>query len=326
MEIAQTMKGMVESFGGHIVIPALLECIKQEDTGLLTLSIGVENIALGIKECKEGECTIDHGAGDIIGGTAFVFGGWNTMKKYVPLCESAWVNSNIQPEFHRIMENVKNMVHDKSAKIDKALIAEEVVMAAEYLEEKNYYEFGKEIGQILKSLNTAKPAFEVVDPKKKMEHLAELTAGFYNGVGVNMGWNQLLECIYLADGAAEMAYADYTIWEEFFATHQLVSLFGALVFAFLTFQNVRQQVLPHCVPLSNTDFTPYDKVAQVLGHPSSLIKLAEKEIVFNGKSVTEEVVAAVKSCEADRLYKCGHDLGAIFADADALAKSERFLY
>ena len=77
--------------------------------------------------------------------------------------------------------------------------------------------------------------------------------------------------------------------------------------------------------MSKVDFSPYDKLAAILGHPSSFIDLAKEQVSWNGKTITEELVNAVQTCKAESLYECGHAIGSFFADG-VTSQKELFLY
>ena len=169
---------------------------------------------------------------------------------------------------------------------------------------------------------------EQLKADKLLADKATLVAeGFLNGTKVGtFNFEALLECIYVADGAAQSLEAGI---EEIEQAYKDKSLKEALIGAVETVSFVKslQQVIPMCaaVDAKSANWTNFNKIVDVIETPNATITVA-KNIVMNGHTITSDMQAAFEALRAGEYKAYGMALGDTFRRAAGNTDADLFLY
>ena len=81
------------------------------------MTAGIQAIEQGFKECQAGDCKMDAGLGDMLGGVYFTHNGIVNIKRYIPECKGAF-NPELESEYLKVMETAKSLFKNKDAKVE----------------------------------------------------------------------------------------------------------------------------------------------------------------------------------------------------------------
>ena len=205
------LQGVLSAFNGHINVMALLECIKQEDMGLLLWDGAYEQFeAYEQKKDK----------GDLAAAFILIVAGAAQMKQNLPICEAldpkTWDYSGFQKASQISFEDViKN----------EGPIARDTLNAVNAYKSGDYKGYGQQLGQILKYATGVKAQFPTQPEKtetSKREMAAKVAQGLLSSTQVgSINIQDLLICIYEADQSAEILYEGVEILEKAYKDHSI---------------------------------------------------------------------------------------------------------
>jgi hypothetical protein len=171
----------------------------------------------------------------------------------------------------------------------------------------------------------------VADPDQgeiNRQMVAEFTQGLLETTQVGeFNFTNLLMCIYEADQAALILYQAVEILEEAYHNKDLNEAVGGII-ASIAFITQLKQSLPVCEAVITTpqDWTHFDHICQVLEDPKDHIAVIGKDIIMNGKTITQDIGVALDAFRAADFRLFGRMLGKVLYMAAEGNPAELFLY
>jgi hypothetical protein len=193
-ELAEIFQGLMEAFGAHIDIYALLICIREEDQAVLMFDLAAKMIAQAIKT-KDFQ--------PLIGAVIGIVGGVQQFKKGLPACEAVVGHEFAFQQLDQCMDvaayplqNMEILEHD--VKINGKSILKDAEAAAAAYESGDFVGFGKNLGQILKLATEEVDVNQAVLAKEDdRTAVAQVAQGFLEAMKVGtFNFTNLLICIY----------------------------------------------------------------------------------------------------------------------------------
>ena len=318
-EMAETVQGMIQPFGAKIDIEALLICIYEEDQAALALDAAVTIIeeAIHDKDVIEG-----------VMGAIFVFAAYQQALQGLPACEaikpSEWNSKGFTSALDILAHPRKNMnlIKDKIIKNEATIIADlETAVAA--FRSGDFNMFGQQLGSILEFTQEQTVAADI---DRKM--VTEVAQGLLEATRVgHFDFTALLFCIYEADQAALILYEGVNIIEEAYKDKDVSEAIGGVI-AMIAFVQQLKKSIPVCesVDPATQDWTEFDKIVQTLWDAKSHMSIIEKDIVFNGMTITKDILEAIQAWEQKQYYNFGAKIGETMEAATEYNGSSLFLY
>lgn len=324
MKDALIMQGFLSQFGGNFNLYALLMCIYEEDQAALMFDVAVQTFMEAYEKKDPSEA---------IGGVIAVIAGVSQFKKGLPACEA--VDSSkfdftqldkcteiaVHPSEH--MKVIKNDLY-----VNGKAIMKDIKTAVAAYNSEDYFAFGQKMGEVLK-LATEEPV-EVVEEVKKTKKadkleivespdqhkidrkmITEFAQGFLETTQVGeFNFTNLLVCIYEADQAALILYQAVEILEEAYHKKDVNELIGGVIATIAFLQQLKQSI-PVCEAVDSTkqDWTHFDHIVQTLEDPKDHMAAVEKNIMFNGVTITEDISIALEAFRSEDFLLFGRQLG-----------------
>jgi hypothetical protein len=326
-ELAQIYQGLMEAYGAHIDVFALLICVREEDQAVLMFDLAAKMIAEAVK-------TKDYQS--LIGAVIAIVGGVQQFKKGLPACEAIVGHELAFEQLEHSMSIAANPIekfevlkHDVTIN-GKSILADAERAAAAY-EKGDYETFGKSLGEILR-LATEEPKetniFNAVATKSDNRTIvAEVAEGFLEAMKVGtFNFTNLLICIYQADQAALILYELVGLLEDAIKTHNVQDLIGVGILGFGFVQQLKQ-TLPVCeaVDTKSMDWTNVNQLEKIMEDPEDYVKQVGKNILVDGVVITEDMRKALLAYQDGEYQQFGFELGSALLLATE-GKQDLFLY
>lgn len=316
---------MLEPFGGHFNLEALLMCIYDEDQAALMLDVAVQAFekAWAGKEIE-----------DAIGGVIATVAAVQQFKQGLPACEAIDTKTFNFQEFETCTDIAVHPteyfeVIEKDILVNGVSITKDAMAAVKAYRAGKFEEFGQEMGKIIKLATEAKAVKVAKEdtPSPNATKAAEVAQGFLEATNVGkFNFTNLLICIYEADQAALILDEDVKLLEQAWKDKSIQEAIPGVIMAVAFVQQLKQS-LPVCeaVDTKNADWTTFDQIVEVAESPINHMQQVENDIEFNGVQITEDLSNALDAYRAGEYKKYGYQLGNILALATK--KNENlFLY
>lgn len=332
---AQIMQGILNAFGGHFDLYALLICIYEEDQAALMFDVAVQSFIAAYKEKDPTEA---------IGGIIATIAGVEQFKKGLPACEAIDTKTF---NFKQLDQCLDIAVHPTSYMkvieddllVNNHAIMEEAAIAVKAYEAEKYVEFGEIMGNILKIATEVKEEKEMPEtltvvadpdaPAVTRQMVAEFAQGLLETTQVGtFNFTNLLICIYEADQAALILYEGVQILEEAYHDKDVTEAIGGII-AMVAFVQQLKQSIPVCEAIDKKtpqDWTHFDHIVEVLEDPKDHMALIDKDIVMNGHTITKDIGDALEAYRAGDFHLFGRMLGKVLYIATEGNPADLFLY
>ena len=201
VKVATILKGVIEAFGGHFSLDALLACVKQEDQAMMILDAAFHELQSAGK---------DHSVQELIGGVITAVMGVKQVQAGLPTCSQIDTQSWNFEQFSKIQDIVAHpLTYFKPVAGDVIIDGLPILWKANravaaYSETpQNLHSFGEQIGGILRMATDGVAKEQLKVDQALALDAAKTAEGFFIGAGVgSVNVEALLECIYVADNAA----------------------------------------------------------------------------------------------------------------------------
>ena len=164
-----------------------------------------------------------------------------------------------------------------------------------------------------------------VFPKDNRLPIAEFLQGFFKSTNVGQfDITNLLVCIYEMDNAALAFYQGAEMLDEAWNKKDWQEAVGGAIAIVAGVQGV-QQGLPVCeaVDAKSKNWKDLNRLIDIAQNKKTAFKIIGENMIYNGVSITSDMLAAVESYE-NKDYR---DFGYMFGDAMMTASQENlFLY
>ena len=326
--VAEVFRGVLEAFGGHFNIEALLVCIKDEDMAALLLDEAYQSLEAAIK-------TKDYT--NLIGSVIGVIGAVQQFKEGLPACEAIDTKTFNYKGLDASMDMVTHpMDHfevlEKDLKVNGISIIIDGAEAAAAYRRGDFFTFGKKMGEILEKSTEKAPEPKTLQsfPADNIDHkmVTEIFQGLLEGTKVGtFNFTNLLICIYEMDQAAMIAYQDVEMIEDAIKNKDYEELIPAAIATVAAVQAF-EQGLPVCeqVDTKAADWTTFHQIVDVTESPEKHMELINKDIVMNGKVITKDIMDAYQVLRAGNYRQFGRDFGDILVQATEETPENLFLY
>lgn len=196
----------------------------------------------------------------------------------------------------------------------------------------DYEKFGEFVGKLLKFASeeeeTLKPQLAQTEPEENSKLVvAEIALGLYKAMKVGtFNFTALLDCIYFADQDAIVLYEMGKEIEEHWKDLDLTDLFIAACGAAVLYGQF-QETLQYCeaVDPSKLNWTEMNKITELAKNKDN-IKVVGENMIFNGVTITNEFMLAMKSWDARNFNDFGFQLGNALMLATQTQDNNMFLY
>jgi len=305
VKTAGILRGVIEAYGGHFSLDALLACVHDEDQALLILDAAFQELSAAVSQKS---------VSDLIGGVIATVAGLQQLKAGLPTCEQIDTTSWDYDGYSNTFEMMKNPVAFFKPVAEDVLIhglpilveTEQAVVA---YKNEDWFSYGKNVGKILNNATGARKEFQA-DPKLELvdrEMAAKVASGLLSSTQVGtFNYQELLMCIYEADGAAMVLEAAAETMEQAYKDKDIKEAVSGAVEA-LGFVQELKKTIPVCesVVSSHMDWTMFDKIVSTLENPVTHLDVIAKDIVMNGKNITVDVEDAIESFRAGEYVQFG---------------------
>jgi len=316
IEAAQIMNGLALSYGGNFNLDALLACVGEEDKAALIVNAVIPVLKDGI-ETKNGQ--------EIVEGAIGMFAAYQQAMKGLPACEA--VDPGIFQKIDKHIDFTTTKVNLFNLSADSYIeIVEKIYQA---WESKDFTALGSALGELLQKLFDHEREYAVTPaPEEKISRkdIASFTQGYFQATNVGtINFTALLECIYAADQAAEVAEMEVHLVEQAFKDRSAKEAIPAAIGAVALVQAAKQAI-PTCESVDPTvmNWTTYNDIIQMIESPSKFMKVVDREIVANGKTVTKEIGTTIDAVRSGDFYTAGVTLGSMLS---SVTETEQlFLY
>jgi len=159
VKTTEILRGVIEAYGGHFSLDALLACVHDEDQALLILDAAFEELQAAVQ---------NKSVSDLIGGVIATVAGLQQLKAGLPTCEQIDTTTWDYDGFSNTFEMMKNPVAffkpvAEDVFIHGLPIAIETASAVKAMEKEDYYTYGKNVGKILNNATGFRKEFQA-DP------------------------------------------------------------------------------------------------------------------------------------------------------------------
>jgi len=160
VKTAEILRGVIEAYGGHFSLDALLACVHDEDQALLILDAAFEELSSAVSQKS---------VSDLIGGVIATVAGLQQLKAGLPTCEQIDTTTWDYDGYSNTFEMMKNPIAffkpvAEDVFIHGLPILVETEQAVVAMKNKDYFTYGKNIGKILNNATGARKEFQA-DPK-----------------------------------------------------------------------------------------------------------------------------------------------------------------
>jgi len=138
VQTTEILRGVIEAYGGHFSLDALLACVHDEDQALLILDAAFEELSAAVSQKS---------VSDLIGGVIATVAGLQQLKAGLPTCEQIDTTTWDYDGFSNTFEMMKNPVAffkplAEDVTIHGLPILVETVEAVKAMEKRDYYSYG----------------------------------------------------------------------------------------------------------------------------------------------------------------------------------------
>jgi len=202
----------------------------------------------------------------------------------------------------------------------------------------DYEKFGAFMARLMKwaSENTeeAVPAlgkttsWADVYPHDNREVATEIFQGFFEGANVGtFNFTNLLICIYGEDQAAIALYEAVNLFEQAWADKDWTEAVGGVIATVAAVQGA-EQALPTCeaVIQDSYNWDEFHQLAALTHDKEKTAKIIGENMIFNGVTITDDVMKAWNAFEAGQYRAFGKDLASTLLAATKNEKKDLFLY
>lgn len=330
---ALATKGFYSQFGGKFDIGALLFCIYDEDQAALMLDVAVQTFEQFLQAPD-----IQDKIGDLIGTAIATYGAYQQFEQGLPACEHIWTQDfnkqEVTKTFNFFKGSFKNLPQmTVNVKKHEAEILKEAKAASG-----DYEKFGAFMAKLMKwaSEETEQAVAPLptnntwadVYPHDNREIATEIFQGFFEGANVGtFNFTNLLICIYGEDQAAIALYEAVNLFEQAWADKDWTEAVGGVIATVAAVQGA-EQALPTCEAVITDDYNwgEFHKLAALTHDKEKTAKVIGENLIFNGVTITDDVMKAWKAFEAGQYKNFGKDLAATLLAATKTEKKDLFLY
>lgn len=309
VKTTEMLRGVIEAYGGHFSLDALLACVHDEDQALLILDGAFQEFQTAVAQKS---------VPDLIGGVIATVAGLQQLKAGLPTCEQIDTTTWDYDGFSNTFEMMKNPVAffkpvAEDVVIHGIPILVETERAVAAMNKQDYYGYGQQVGKILNNATGARKEFQA-DPKLEnvdREMAAKVASGLLSSTAVgSFNFQDLLICIYQADEAAMVLEAAAETIEQAYKDKSVQEAVGGAVEA-LAFVQQLKQTIPVCeaVDSSKMNWTMFDQIISTLEDPVKHLDVVAKDIIMNGKTITKEVEEALEDFRAGKYVEFGQKWG-----------------
>ena len=190
--------------------------------------------------------------------------------------------------------------------------------------------FGEFFGKFLQFATEKTSASTWADayPKDNREVAAEILQGFFEGTNVGtFNFTNLLICIYGEDQAAIALYEGVELFEQAWADKDWTEAVGGVIALVAAVQGA-EQALPTCEAVVSKDYNwgEFDKLAALTQNKEKTVKVVGENMLFNGVTISEDVIKAMKSYQAGEYKDFGFQMGNALLLATKTEQKDLFLY
>jgi len=144
-KVGQVMQGVLEAFGGHFDLYALLICIYDEDQAALMFDVAVQEFETAYKQKS---------VGDAIGGIIASIAGVKQVISGLPACEAVWTKFDFKPINQCVDAALDPVGHfeiiEKDILFNGKSILKDAELAVQAFQVGDFKNFGLNLGNIMK--------------------------------------------------------------------------------------------------------------------------------------------------------------------------------
>ena len=323
---AQILQGMLESYGGHFNLEALLICIDQEDQALLAFDVAVQTIEEAFQKKDWTE---------LIGAVIAVVAGVQQAKQGLSACEAIDTQSMDFVGFENSIDIMKNpiahfTVLEDDLKMHEHSILQIAAEAAQNYRRQEFEQFGEKLGKIMRFSTEKKQELDTEHRTIDSKQIAELFQGLLSATNVgHFNFTDLLICVDQMDRVALLMDEDVKVAEKVIHDTTWQDRIGdAIGFVMVLAGAVQQfkQGMPTCkAAFSQADWSQWDQIENVMYNSGSNMQIIEDNIELNGVQITANLEDAMNDFKNEEYKKFGFKMGTILSEATA-TEQELFLY
>jgi len=330
---AKATKGFYGEFGGKFDIGALLFCIYDEDQAALMLDVAYQTFEDFLKAQDIGDKI-----GDLIGTGIATYGAYQQFEQGLPACEHIWTKDFNKEEVSKTFTYFKNSFKNLPQMTVNVKKHEAEILKEAKAAYGDYEKFGAFMARLMKwaSENTeeAVPAlgkttsWADVYPHDNREIATEIFQGFFEGANVGtFNFTNLLICIYGEDQAAIALYEAVNLFEQAWADKDWTEAVGGVIATVAAVQGA-EQALPTCEAVFQDDYNwgEFHQLAALTHNKEKTAKIIGENLIFNGVTITDDVMKAWNAFEAGQYRAFGKDLASTLLAATKNEKKDLFLY
>jgi len=314
IELAKVMQGVIQPFGGHFNLDALLACVKDEATAVLILdeAYNMFKAAYEDKDVKE-----------VIGGVLATVAGLKDAQAGLGACvqvdPSSWDYAALMKSESLMTDPIANFkVIGDDLLINGVSIIADAEKAMLAYQNGDFETFGVNMGSIFK-LVTEEPATGLTPVRQRMDKkdVTSVAQGFLSATNVaDFNFQALLICIYEADQAAEVLYEAVEIFEEAYADKDVMEAIGGVIATVAFVQGV-EQTIPVCESVDKTKMSwgTFHHIVETIENPLTSVEVVGKNVVLNGNVITKDLGSALDAWNSGDMYRFGSELGSVLVEA-----------
>ena len=161
---------------------------------------------------------------------------------------------------------------------------------------------------------TEKPKLEEKkDMAKAKQDIAAFMQGFLEATDVGeFNYTNLLECIYVLDNAAIALYYNIFEWKLLISNPGMADVVGIIMTGIAVLSFVKES-LPYCENIDSQpmNWTSFDQICEVAESPYKHMSVIEKDVIFNGVEITEDLTIALESLKSENYKDFGFQVGQV---------------
>jgi len=321
---AKITQGFLKAYGGKINIEALLFCIYDEDQAALMVDVGVQAFMKAIHDTDTQDMI-----GDLIGAGIGFYGGYQQFEQGLPVCEDVFSSSDLSVQrLKKDMSHMSDALKNLPQLTRNLKSHEKDIMKAAHNVNGDMEKLGEFFGKFVQFTTEQSSTWADVYPKDNREVATEILQGFFEGTNVGtFNFTNLLICIYGEDQAAIALYEGVELFEQAWADKDWMEAVGGVI-ALVSAVQGAEQALPTCEAVVSKDYTwgEFDKLAALAQNKEKTAKVVGENLLFNGVTISEDVVKAMKSYKAGDYKDFGYQMGNTLLLATKTEDKDLFLY
>ena len=231
-----------------------------------------------------------------------------------------------------VLENPLKNLPAMTANLKKyeSEIKDDVISATYFYKTGQYEKFGDFMGNLVKVITekeTKKASWADAFPHDDRKSIAEFLQGFFQATEVSQfNLTNLLICIYEMDNAALAFYESAEMFEEAWEKKDWQEAIGGAIAIVAGVQQVEQS-LPVCeaVDTKSHNWNDLDKLVSMSQNKKTAFKVIGENMVFNGVTITSDLITAMESFKMEKYGEFGYMLGETMMTATK-TEENLFLY